>query len=471
MAVQTMTPASWVKALEKKLGEQQRAIALPERYYLGRHRLEFATVKFRETFGSLFSALSVNWCPLVVDSAAERLRVEGFSFGRPDVDREAWQIWQENNFDVEARIIHTEAIKCGMAFSLVEPPATPGDEPRIYSEHASQMVVSHDPENRNVIRAAMKKWVDDDTGYVMATLYLPDAIYKLISQQRSASTAGGNINWRERQPSEGNPMRVVPVVPFYNKPAMLIRGTSDLHDVIPIQDLINKLIADMIVDSETVAFPQRVAIGWEVPKDPETKQPLPGTELRAVRSKLWAFSNPDVKVQQLQGAALDGYVRPIGMLHDAIAAVGRIPAHYMAGKLANVSGDALTADEATLVMRSNGKREDFSDPHELQMRLAFLARGDLERARQKDTETKWGDTETRNLAELADAATKLRAAGVPYEVVWARLKFTPQEIAVMKVLAGLPDRQPPGTITDAIAEQPNVQVTDPATQPAVAATT
>jgi hypothetical protein len=56
------TPTDWLSYLEQKLVVQQRKIELFEDYYAGRHRLAFATLKFRQSFGWLFNALADNWC-------------------------------------------------------------------------------------------------------------------------------------------------------------------------------------------------------------------------------------------------------------------------------------------------------------------------------------------------------------------------------------------------------------------------
>jgi hypothetical protein len=62
---------------------------------------------------------------------------------------------------------------------------------------------------------------------------------------------------------------------------MLCDGTSDLRVSIPLTNAINKQVLDMMVASEFAAFPQRVLIGVELPKDPVTNQPLASTELTA----------------------------------------------------------------------------------------------------------------------------------------------------------------------------------------------
>jgi hypothetical protein len=104
----------------------------------------------------------------------------------------------------------------------------------------------------------------------------------------------------------------------------------------------------MIVASEYAAFPQRVATGVEVPKDPETGQPLPTAELKAALSRLWVFANKDAKVQDLQAADLGNYVKALEPLVQHLAAQTRTPPHYLLGQVVNASGDALKAAETGL---------------------------------------------------------------------------------------------------------------------------
>jgi hypothetical protein len=85
---------------------------------------------------------------------------------------------------------------------------------------------------------------------------------------------------------------------------MLGGGQSDLKVVIPIQDALNKLLSDMLIGAEYQAFPQRVLLGVEIPKDPIDRQPMPAAQLQASQSRLWAFGNPDAKVAEFKAADL-----------------------------------------------------------------------------------------------------------------------------------------------------------------------
>src|SRR5262245_60290540 len=189
------TPRDWLDILTARLDAQAQRVAVPEAYYNGDHPLQFATSKFKEAFGNLFSAFADNWCPIVVDAPVERLQVVGFRTGdQPEADNRAWDIWQRNSMDVESVIAHTEAGKCGTAYVLVDPNE---GEPRITVEHASQMIVATDPGDRRKRLAALKRWQGDD-GYLYATLYLPDYVLKFESVAALAAMPLGPIEWKTR---------------------------------------------------------------------------------------------------------------------------------------------------------------------------------------------------------------------------------------------------------------------------------
>jgi hypothetical protein len=171
------TPGSWLEVLDRRIDERWlrrlTGLGVCDAYYEGDHRLTFATAKFREAFGHLFSAIADNWMQLVVEAKAERLEVQGFRFGRePSADQAAWDIWQANGLDAEHKLVHNEAIKLGEAYWLVEP-GQGDDPPRITSEHPCQTIVAHAPGDHRRRLAALKKWVDEDA-YAYANVYLPD---------------------------------------------------------------------------------------------------------------------------------------------------------------------------------------------------------------------------------------------------------------------------------------------------------
>lgn len=421
------TPAQWRDILDKRLEKRRKTIELCERYYAGDHRLAFATSRFRETFGALFKAFADNWCALVVDASVERLAVEGFRFGEDEADDEAWAIWQANELDAQSKLGFTEAGKCGEAYLLV------GDEdgePYITAEHPSQCIVAFAPGMRRRRLAGFKKWHDDD-GHVRSNVYLPDYVAKFRSESPvKPGQDASRITWRAIEDESGpHDLRSVPMIPLLNDPSMLGGGTSDIAGMIPQQDAVNKLIADMLVASEFAAFRQRWATGIEIPTDddgnPETRQFL------AAVSRAWIVEDENARFGEFEASDLGNYVKAIEMLVQHVAAQTRTPPHYLLGQSgAFPSGESLKSTETGLVAKVRDKQVTFGEACEEAMRLAFRVRDpDDERGMAFDAETLWRDPESRTTAEQTDAAIKELTVGVPREMVWRRrLGMSPKEI-------------------------------------------
>jgi hypothetical protein len=468
------TPGAWLTYLEKKLVAQQREIDLYERYYNGEHRLAFATLKFRQSFGYLFRALADIWCEIVVDAPVERLFVEGFRFGKDEpADTNAWDIWQANGLDSESVMAHTEAVKDGRSYILIGPDEHETGYPQITVEHASQVVVEHAPGNRRIRLAALKKWRDDD-GYEYATLYLPDRIWKWETKEPSKYPPSDGIgkNWVPRAGEESGRNHTapsVPMIPLYNNPTMLGDGRSDLMPAIPLQDAINKEVADMLVASEFAAFQQRVITGLQVdsdPNDPEAEaKARADMEQRAAVNRIWAVESPEAKVFSLPASDLGNYTKAIELLLQHLAAQTRTPPHYLLGQMVNVSGDALKAAETGLVAKVKRKQIDFSDSWEEAIRLALKLKGGEQPDKPMNAETIWRDPEYRSEGEQVDAALKLRALAVPLEALWERIGASPQQVEDWAKKLDLPERT---ASVDASGEIAAARATAPA-EPALPA--
>lgn len=439
--------------LLEQLAARQSGLARFDAYYTGKHKLLFATVKFRETFGNLFGAFSDNWCDLVVDASAERLRVDGFRFGGDDAqaDTEAWALWQANDLDAESELAHTEAIKLGCAYALVGP--DDAGVPTIQLEPPTQAIVLVDPAQGRKRLAGLRSWLDE-WGVEHAVLYLPtDVVWW--------SRAGDNKGWTEDVGSGRNALGVVPLVPLPNMPTLRNRqGRSDIERVIPVQDAINKLCADMIVASEYAAFPQRWMTGVDIPTypegDPNAGQPLPSFTSRflAGAGYTWADENDNARMGNFAVSDLGIYVRAIEMFIQHVAAQTRTPPHYLLGAMGSFpSGESLKATETGLVAKVRRKQLAFGEGWEEAIRLAFKVAGDEERASSTSIETIWMNPESRSTAEITDAAVKMDSIGIPRPALWEYIGATPAQIERW-VAMGAETEGPPVVARETITPTP-----------------
>jgi hypothetical protein len=454
-----------LRRLGKMLEDRRPELERHQAYYEGQHRLAFATSKFREAFGSLFSAFSDNLCELVVDAVEERLNVEGFRMGPKgtEADRDAWRIWQANQLDAWSQIAHTTALVKGVVYVLVGP-GEKRDMPEITIEDPCHTIVLYEPGSQRRRIAGLKRWVDD-SGRLMANLYLPEWVekYESDSISKTGSWDLARVRWRRRLvDGEPWPLRnalgVVPLVPLVNKPQLATEGRSEITSIIPLNDAINKLVADMLIASEFGSFRQRWATGIEVPVDEET-----GAEIepfKAAVDRLWVargsgdINNPP-RFGEFEQTDLTQFTHAVELLVQHVASESRTPYHYfMQHGGQPPSGESLKSSETGLVAKAMRKQRLFGEGWEEVLSLAFRQVGQDDKAGIEDSETIWRDPESRTEAEHVDALVKMASLGVPHEILWERWGASPTEIARWKeLIAAGESTEPPAnervTVTEA----------------------
>ena len=425
------SPAAWLSHLEPRLDARWSEWDQYDKYYEGDHRLAFASRTYVNRFGKLLAHLVSNWMPLIVDSTAERIRVQGLRFG-DEADTDIWAIWQANGLDAQANMVHTESIKLGEAYWLVQPNGEDG--PKITAEHPRQVIVATAPGDRRTRLAALKKWLEDD-GHVRANIYLPDRVAKFRSQEPVRSGDMQRINWGTASIT-ANPLGVVPIVPMPNNPSMLQGGVSDLaRGKLAIQDAINKMLGDSQVGSETHAMPQRVMLGVEPPRDPITGRVI--ADKKMMESQLWYFNVKEGASATEFSAADLSQLRELvdGQIGD-LASQTRTPAHYFKPQsVSNISAETLQGFETGLVSKVRDKMDAFGDGYEEVARLAFRAIDPQDpRATETNIEVIWRDPESRSMAQVIDAATKKMAIGVPWEQIMEDIGYSPPQIDRMAAM-------------------------------------
>jgi Phage portal protein, SPP1 Gp6-like len=427
-------------------------MALYQAYYEGRHRETYKIRRVIEAFG-LRMPIYVNYAGVVVDSISERLGVDGFTFGGDDRASEAaWAIWQDNNLDAGFK----RGMRSGLIkgeFSLVLWP----DEqwsPRIWVEDGAEVITSVHPET-GLRRAALKRWADEDEpGAMFATLFLPTAVYKYRTPATAntagaeLATVGGTVWERRAVPGEPwplpNPLGVVPVIPFPNKPDLHLAGESELGKVVPIQDAINANIANVMLAGLYGAFRQKVMLNLALEVDPATGAPIQPFDV-ALDSLITVPPNapgePEPRLAEFSQTDLAGYIAVHETLVQAIATASRFPPHYLLGTQGTFpSGESLTAVERGISAVAGERGDDWKDPLEDAMRLAFAikARAPGNSAAATARFEKWAamtgaeaafrNPETKSESQHVDAVTKKKDLDVPRRQLWSELGYSQQQV-------------------------------------------
>jgi Phage portal protein, SPP1 Gp6-like len=425
LAPQSDTDSDLLAALAVELDAAQHEIARCHDYHSGKHPLLFATEKFREAFGGLFKTFADNWCELVCDVPRQRLRVTGFRFGDEPGDADAWRIWQRNNLDLGSLLVHNEALIAGRAYVIVW--ADGAGRPRITPEPARQCIVLNDPATRLPV-AALKKW-EIPGGGLAARLFLPDRVVSYTAQ------AGATVSGWRRTNTLDNPLGQVPVVEFQNKPTLLGGGRSELANVIPVQDAVNKMITDLLVASEFNSFKMRYLLVDA--KSEAFDRLIAELKTKAAALQRYLVVAGGQQVGAFPETTLEGFVSAITLLTQHVATQTQTPPHYFYLRGEFPSGESIQSAEAGLVAKVEDKQVVFGEAWERVMRLAFAVQGDP-RAGAEDAETIWRDPRLRPEGVVVDAAAKKFAMHGSLRQTLEDVGYSPQQQARIMAEANPP---------------------------------
>jgi hypothetical protein len=415
-----------------KLGYQRDHAAILWGWYHGEQDYPVVPGRYRDAYQLLIGMARTPWARLVVDTIAERLHVMGFRSVQAGQDREAWGLFQASQMNADERLVYAESLITGVGYVSVSEDGVIAPE--------STFEVTHEPVpgNRRQVAAAIKVYpTSPDYRDWGLELCRPDATYRwaaTLSDRAAAdivfpldlpASEQERLEWEPTDPfASGNPLGTVPFVPFENRATILGGGVSELEDCIPLLRRIDKLTLDAMLTSDVASFRQKWATGLEVPKDPDTGKPV--EPFKAAVDRLWISENPDSRFGTFEASDVGQYLNAIDAQIAALAAISRVPAHYLLQQnLANPpSAESLVAAESGLVAKVRERQRRFGEAWERTLALALAASGQDPAT----MEVVWQDAEMRNPAQVADAAVKLQTVGVPQRAVWEYLGATPQQL-------------------------------------------
>ncbi|MFI6105834.1 phage portal protein [Streptomyces sp. NPDC051310] len=476
-----------VEALEKELTNRYEKISTFQAYYRGEQKLKFASDEWSKFHGHRYKDFSDNWVQVVADSPVERLTVTGIKpYGEDKADAESMRVWQANGLDADSQLGFLGSVTAARSFALVWDDPDDEETPLVTFEDATSCIVAYEPGSRRRRRAALRRWQDGEK--FMAVLYLPDEVWKFERpvERRTKNEDMAKVDellddgWTPREMTsepnpQPNPMGVVPVVELVNRPLLVDDPISDVRGVVPMQDAVNLLWAQLFTASDYASFPQRVVLGAERPMLPILnaagevvgEKPLDLEKLAADRIAF--FTGENVSIAEWTAANLAAYTDVIEVAVGHIAAQTRTPQHYLVGKMANLSADALLAAETGLVKRVEEKQLWYGQALREVFALIALVQDNEDKARAlRSGHMLWADAESRSQAQLADALLKLKQIGFPFEFLALRYGLTPAEVvdllamiereheldplaAAGRMLAQQPEDAPPAEPEGAVA--------------------
>lgn len=412
-------------------------------YYEGRHPLAFATERFRNAFGTLFEAFAENLCRKVVNTMVDRVEIVGWADPGGQRQQAADSLWTSGMGMARfAGDVHLEAAVAGDGYLIVWP-APDGSGPVLYPQRAEHMAVRYSSAVPGRIDMAAKAWLEtarDDAGRKVQrtrlTLYYADRIERYAT--RGSRGAGIAVTPRSFEPyaaEDGGPVvrhewGVVPVFHFPNDAGVGKPGRSELMDVAPLQDALNKTGLDALVGSEYHGLPQRWATGIELPVDPVTGKPIPP---KPGADHLWVYADPNAKFGQLEGVDLEQLLAMANSYRRSIALLSDTPVHRLLVESSEwPSGRALRASEGPLVAKVRDRTDAWGPTWGAAMGLAMRMGAEL---LDRPLVPLWRDAHAADVdGDLERAEAKARL-GVPQQVLWRELGYTEEEVAAMVDMA------------------------------------
>jgi hypothetical protein len=426
-------------ATEREVGNQLKFLrqlkpyyTLTHNYYSGRHRMAYASEKFRNAFGDLFMGFSDNICPGVIDAVADRLHIDGFEVDGCDASlkEDARIIWRNNTMPVQSGFIHNEALKSGDAYLIVWPDKA--GNPVMFPNRPDLVSVSYNEEVPGLIDWAIKCWRRHD-GYWRLNVYYADRIEKYLSISRSDQQPEQLNKFQPLViPDEAwplpNPYGRVPVFAFSNCCELGGMGTSELQSVIPLQDALNKAMLDLLVAMEFVALPQRWATGLEVDIDPETGEAIqpfkPGVD------RIWTVADTEVTFGEFQQANLEQFIKVQDSLRIEAARITGTPLHYMMLLSDPPSGESLKTLEVRLVKKVKDRIEMFGAMWAQAMNFALMITG--KEVGTGTMKAKWCDPAPQTPREQSEVGVLKSQVGISNAQIQREMGYTDDQIETMK---------------------------------------
>jgi hypothetical protein len=411
-----------VGRLHTALLERNQVAKLLDDYYRGNHPMPWAHAKAKKRYRELLRQATSNFPALVVDSLNDRLSVTGFRVDSDEADSDAWNLWQRNNLDMFAPLVHSQALVTGYSYVSVWPDDREGR--RVRAESCFEVIHESEPGEPMNLRRGMKAWPNkfDKKWYAR---YFADGVYwkleaplepaQLVNENRPAREQWATpTKWEVVDASEAD----CPFIPFLNRADLDGLAWGEFEDVLPIIDRINTLQAQLLLAGEFTAFRVRYATGIDIPSDDEGN---PTEPFDVAMDRLWTSENPDAKFGTMEATDLKPYRDAVDQTIQHLAAITRTPPFMLLGNLTNLSAEALKATESGHVKKAVQRQVSFGESWEQVMRLALGTEA-------PDMETIWSDPENVSESQHVDALSKLYAMGLPQKAVWEAWGATPQQI-------------------------------------------
>lgn len=406
-------------------------------YMLGETCMVYSPRKTTREYRQLVNMCKVNVMPLVVSTFAENLFVEGYRPAKQAKNAKAWELWQDNRMDQRQSLIYRAALTYGLSYATVlkEKGDPTGALIEPYSpRHLTAVYEDPTSDEWPVYAVCVSQGYDAATRKDVTRLRLYDDewVYYFIKPADKSATM---VYVPDESGAHG--LGVTPVVRFVNAGADLDDGAvGEVEPLIEMQDQLDNTTYGLLIAQQFQAFRQRWVTGMTIEQDANGADREP---FNAGVDRVFQAESVDTKFGEFGETELKGYLDSRQSTLRIISAKAQLAPHALlvSDGVSNLSAEALAALEAAQQRKTGEQKTSFGESVEQMLRLASKASGDSAGWDDTSAQVVWRDTESRSLAQVADALGKLATMlAIPPQALWGRIPgVTQQDLDIWEKLA------------------------------------
>lgn len=403
-------------------------VRLFREYYDGQHRLKLTAEmrKMMQISDDRLDRYNDNYCEMVVDRLGDRLVLDLVANASGDAQAWAKTIMQANRMDALQITVHEAMLRDGETFVMVEYREDPAGTilaRELAWDGTCGILPVYDNRGESLVAAA-KVWLDGDTTRV--NIYYQNSVEKYAADGDGLKLSEEPIDTTRDSKNLG-----VPIIPFRNRGG----GRSELINVIPLQDSLNRTLISMVMTAEWTAFSTLFGKGFKPPAgltpgmvihamiegvDDEGKptgQPIIATTKEEAEAYAALINTYDLK--RIEGGSVVELIGQAEFLINQIATISNTPIPAQMGGDSS-SGEALKQREIGLVGKARRAQvqtgNSWEDVFTLAHKVETLYANAFPPAAE-DWTAKWKNAEIRNDADIRETAKLLQQWGFEREAM------------------------------------------------------
>lgn len=435
--------------LMKVRDDEQDRLGRIQTYMRGQQKKIYSPRRTTQEYQQIVHMSKVNILPLVISTFAQNLFAEGYRGAKAKDNEDAWKIWQDNRMDQRQALIYRSALTYGLSYATAF--KKKGEDGALITPYSpcELTAVYDDPVNDEwpVYAATCAHGYDRETRKRVMRIDLLDDEWRY----RFVKSADSKILIYDAEGSGEHGLGVCPVVRWVNVGQDLDEGpVSEVEPLMDLQDQVNNTTYSLLIKQQFQAFRQRWISGMTIEEDANGADRQP---FQAGVDRVWHAESPDTHFGEFAEGDLAGLLDSRQSTLLIVSVLAQISPHALltSGGVSNLSAEALAALESSQQRKQAGMKTSFGESNEQLLRLCCKAAG-IDGWDDRSSQIVWRDTESRSLAQVADALGKLATAlNIPPRALWnLALDFLPtlsqQDIESWAAEAdkadGLVDRQP-----------------------------